>query len=449
MSYIVYDLEASGLSESICDIQQCSILVFDDDHTLIRAENLYFYKKNMHFSQEAYEINHISLEFLEQYEDMFEENIVKMYALLNRARVVGYNNLEYDDPFVTTWLRRNGMSSFAIGASRDVMQIFKPIYKRSAIALVKLIPFVAEHGILDLSDEIVGSVASMWFGEDANGAHDARWDATATALLVQHAFRTGLASFNVVPKTTLILDEGDNALDSDDLKEVNTSMNFMETHKVLLTLTAGDKVNHVTVNASGVIAEVTDQLSIDAFTLAKQCLPIPMKWNKNEKVFKVDLPDDNIKLSFDMNKKELILDNGYGKFNVLTNEMFSAFQDICKNIKGETEDEDSDSDSQPSPRSQSPPSEESVRKLFEQCESLSELNARRAQVASNGEISVIVINNAYNRRRAELINTQQNYKKVTPIPLQIESRDPVSSLPLGGYSTKKNTISITSGGIMF
>lgn len=445
MSYVVYDLEASGLLESVCDLQQCAMLVFDDNHILVRAENLYFYKENMHFSEEAYEVNGLSLEFLSQYKDKFEENIIKMYALLNRAKVAGYNNLDYDDPFVTTWLRRNGMGSFAIGLSRDVMQIYKPIYKRQAIKLVKLIPFVRDNGILNLSEETVDYMTDMWFGAKGTVAHDARWDVTATALLFQHALRTGLASFDVVSKNTIIFNEGENALESDYAKEVNTNVNLMETHRIMLTLKAGDRTSRVTVNARGDITEVADQLSADAYTLSKQCLSVPMLYSKEDKKFHCKVASGTVSLALDMKTKELMLDNGYCEINVLSSDYFAGFQKLCKD---ESAVEDDTEDSQPSPKGQSPPKLD-IRSVFEQCNSLSELNARRVQIASSGTVSITEINNAYNRRRTELINTQQSYKKLSPVQLSFTEQVQASSLPLGGRSPKKNTIVISSGGILF
>lgn len=187
--FIVFDLETTGFDRNICDIIQMSYIAFDDNFKFVRAEQLHFYYKGMSWSEEAYEVHKIPLNFLEQYEDDFEGNVCKMYAILKNAFVITYNGKMFDGPFVTTWLERMGISGLTFSGHMDMMIEYKPIYKRARISLVNLCK------MLEFTPAKITEKMNEYFaGVGKNEAHDSAYDTTATTMLLFNAMNTGLIS---------------------------------------------------------------------------------------------------------------------------------------------------------------------------------------------------------------------------------------------------------------
>ena len=191
--FVVFDIESTGLSTTACDIIQFAYCMFDGNNQFVRAENLYFYYEGMSWSQEAADASHqLSLEFLKQYEDQFEANLLKMYSVLNRANVIGHNSNHFDCPFVKNWLARMGLEDFQFGIKQDTMLAFKPITKRARIKLTKLTE------MMGVSKESVKYFAELWF-KDAGirGPHDAAYDVVSTSMLALMGLAKNVISFNV------------------------------------------------------------------------------------------------------------------------------------------------------------------------------------------------------------------------------------------------------------
>lgn len=208
--FIVFDIEATGLSTTSCDIIQFAYCLFDNNNQFVRAENLYYYYDGMSWSQEAADASHqLSLEFLRQYKDDFEKNLLKMYAALNRCNVIGHNSDGFDCPFVKNWLSRQGLDDFQFGIQQDTMKAFKPITKRARIKLTKL------SELMKISSESIKYFAELWFGEsNIRGPHDAAYDVTATALLTLMGISKNLINFNPIVLDTVTAD--DELLEYDD-----------------------------------------------------------------------------------------------------------------------------------------------------------------------------------------------------------------------------------------
>lgn len=192
--FVCFDIESTGLSTTSCDIIQFAYCLFDNNNQFVRAENLYFYYDGMSWSQEAADASHqLSLEFLRQYKDDFEKNLLKMYALLNRCNVIGHNSDGFDCPFVKNWLSRMGLDDFQFGIQQDTMKAFKPITKKARIKLTKLTE------MMGISKQSVNYFASLWFGNDhIRGPHDAAYDVTATAMLTLMGIGKNLINFNPI-----------------------------------------------------------------------------------------------------------------------------------------------------------------------------------------------------------------------------------------------------------
>ena len=85
--------------------------------------------------------------------------------------------------------------------------------------------------------------------------------------------------------------------------------------------------------------------------------------------------------------------------------------------------------------------------MFEKCTTLRELNAARVEEAAKGT-NIVEVNNAYNARKKELMNSSVNYTRVETIPVNIETESQyLASLVYKGPSTKPGTIEITPQGV--
>ena len=203
MSFVVFDIETTGLSSFHNEIIQFAYIMFDSNNQFVKAENLYFYREGMHWDQDLSDrVHHITLDFLKQFEDQFEENLLKMYSVLNRANVSGYNSNSFDCPFVKNWLSKFGLNDFEFGIKQDAMIGLRPRSKRARIKLVKMLE------LFDLTDEMVAGVSSLWFDSSKrHSAHDAVYDTTATALLTLEGLRQGYMTFDFNVNTDGVVDD--------------------------------------------------------------------------------------------------------------------------------------------------------------------------------------------------------------------------------------------------
>lgn len=85
--------------------------------------------------------------------------------------------------------------------------------------------------------------------------------------------------------------------------------------------------------------------------------------------------------------------------------------------------------------------------MFEECKTLAQLNAARVQAVQTGD--QVTINNAYNKRRKEIIEAHATYVQLTPIEPRIEEMPVMSCVPLIGRSTERGCIVLTEKGFLF
>ena len=190
--FTVFDIETTGLISYSCDIIQLAYCTFTDSGVRIDSDNLYFYYKGMHWDQEvADKSHHFSLNFLQQYEKDFTRNLIKAYTLLNGANVVGHNMHDFDAPFVTTWLKRMGLTDFMYGEIQDTMKSATVLNKGHRISLINLC------NKLDITPDVIRQVIPIYFPNEKDGnPHNAVYDVTATALVYFSLVRQGYLSWN-------------------------------------------------------------------------------------------------------------------------------------------------------------------------------------------------------------------------------------------------------------
>lgn len=188
MLYTIYDLETTGLSKSTSEVCQCAILRVTQNLTPVEAHSYYFYHDGMHWTAGAERIHGLSRDFLKQYADQFDANLLHMYAALQRGNLVGYNSDAYDNELATSYLARCGLPYLQPAISYDVMNIWGKEFGHK----LKLTELTEKLGY---SPEMVSRLARHLFKEDGElGAHNACYDVTATYLCFQKAIQKGLCT---------------------------------------------------------------------------------------------------------------------------------------------------------------------------------------------------------------------------------------------------------------
>lgn len=85
--------------------------------------------------------------------------------------------------------------------------------------------------------------------------------------------------------------------------------------------------------------------------------------------------------------------------------------------------------------------------MFKDCESLRQLNAKRAELSLT--VDLPTLNAAYNQRRTEILNSRATYMKLTPVYVTVEPPVKYSGIPIAGRSNRANTIELTATGFLF
>jgi len=309
--FTVIDIETTGFSEINNDIIEFAYIQFDDNNNYVKAEQLYFYYEGMSWSEEAYRVHNISLDFLKTQKDKFRENLIKMYSVLNHANVIGHNNLRFDCPFIKTWLMRQGIKNLEYNIIQDTMLAYKPVYKKSRIKLTKLVDYIG------VTPEIINTLLPVWFpGAESSQAHEAAYDVVATALLALRGLDKKLLTFE--PLVTLQQDY--TTLDTESLYAEGENL-VVGNDDYIVSLNDAGKNNWVLVqhSTSGSVKDfikteaVKDLLNKTAHD--KKVLPITL----TKKVDNTYIGDYNgITFTLNCSKSEtfeLEFETSYGKFN--------------------------------------------------------------------------------------------------------------------------------------
>ena len=211
--FVVFDIETTGFSEITCDVIQFAYIMFDENMNFVKSEQLYFYYEGMSWSEEAYRVHQIPLEFLKTHKDKFKENLIKMYSVLRNANVIGHNAHHFDCPFCKVWLMRQGIRNLEYRVIQDTMVAFRPLTKKPRIKLTKLAEFVG------ITPEYVEMMMASWFPTStARQAHDAAYDVTLTAILTLYGISKKLITFEPLVKLSQ-----DDPISQDLMSDLNDS----------------------------------------------------------------------------------------------------------------------------------------------------------------------------------------------------------------------------------
>lgn len=194
MLYTVFDVETSDLDPG-CDVLSFAYSLCDENFNIMRSEVLYFWKEGVtQWTEEAYQINKLSKDFLRQYADDYEKNLKKMYVVLSMADLVGYNSGfirkdgiigGFDFSRCKEFLKRNGFPAPEPRSFTDIMRIYQ---RHHAGYRAKLTKAFAEY---KQSQELAAAICETYFNDPASNPHCASFDVAMTMLLFLDFYRKG------------------------------------------------------------------------------------------------------------------------------------------------------------------------------------------------------------------------------------------------------------------
>ncbi len=86
--------------------------------------------------------------------------------------------------------------------------------------------------------------------------------------------------------------------------------------------------------------------------------------------------------------------------------------------------------------------------MFEECNTLSELNVARTKASLSGE-NTVQVNNAYNKRRQEILAVRKPYVVLKPIHPIHKDVVKYCGVPVVGRSTNPGCIKLTPKGFLY
>lgn len=122
MLYTFIDLETTGLLkydanyDLIPDILEASFLCVNSDTLrIVKNGTLWFYQPHFDIENDAQRIHHITRDFLMQFEDQFEENVIALQALVTNSTLISKNGKKFDIPFIKHWVTKYVGNRYDIG----------------------------------------------------------------------------------------------------------------------------------------------------------------------------------------------------------------------------------------------------------------------------------------------------------------------------------------------
>ena len=215
-----------GLAD-YADILSVGYLRVDlEDMKIFDAGTLYFYQPQFNVESKAQEVHGLKREFLEQFEDQFQDNLAMLEALITNSVIIGKNSDVFDIPFISLFLQKHrpggggtlysfintlGMKDYNgrklrlenQSESYDVQSKFAPVYRQ----LMKQVHGIELSGqkkgsltdYLDLIDptreqveEVLKEAEQFMRDTYEAKAHDAFYDVVATWCVYKFCKQIGL-----------------------------------------------------------------------------------------------------------------------------------------------------------------------------------------------------------------------------------------------------------------
>ena len=208
MLFTVIDIESNGLIGKVnpVEVLEVGYMQVNEHFDIIRHGVLYFYQSSFNIENEAQAVHGLTREFLEQYEDEFDDNLVRLYTLLERGFLVTKNGDKFDIPVLQRFIARHAphLASFDpadpkpihVGASLDMQTFYTPKYR--AWYEKTYGEKTRGHGKLGQLMDVIGYTQEDITAEfhltvgdtDRDQAHAALYDVFMTYLLLKAAVET-------------------------------------------------------------------------------------------------------------------------------------------------------------------------------------------------------------------------------------------------------------------
>lgn len=114
--YLQFDT-ASGVS-TLADTSEILEVGFMninmDTRAILNYGTLYFYKPYFFVESPAQAVHRITRDFISEYEDKFDMNLVALNSLIQSTCIIGKNSDSFDIPFIKAFIRKHGGDEFDI-----------------------------------------------------------------------------------------------------------------------------------------------------------------------------------------------------------------------------------------------------------------------------------------------------------------------------------------------
>lgn len=197
MIYTVLDIESTGFGKYSGDeILSFGFIRINSSFDILDSGVLYFYKDGFNVGKyPACTVHKLTKSFLKQFENDFDDNCKKMYALCYNSTIIGKNSENFDMPFIKSFLQRHFPTIIPLEYSKsfDLQVEVTNTYKSmtGSTKTGKLEDYVTCLGITkEELDEVYRSLPNK--GE-SNSYHDALYDCVATlAVFKKYCIMKGL-----------------------------------------------------------------------------------------------------------------------------------------------------------------------------------------------------------------------------------------------------------------
>lgn len=139
---LVLDIETTGYLETNFenfvkvtapghDILEVGYIMIDmDTNAFLNTGTLYFYKPEFEIENKAQEIHGLTREFLKQYEDDFDKNLIALNAMIQHAIIIGKNSASFDVPYIQAFINKysHGLYNIEALSSRLSMKAYNGGY---------------------------------------------------------------------------------------------------------------------------------------------------------------------------------------------------------------------------------------------------------------------------------------------------------------------------------
>jgi hypothetical protein len=158
MLYTFIDIETTGFMKFdanavlIPDLLEFSYLQVDSTTLrIVKSGSLYFYQPHFDIESDAQEVHGLTRDFLMQYEDQFEDNLIALASITCNATICGKNSKKFDIPFIKHFLKKYSGERYDILAttrslcmkgynngtvihdnestSLDIQELYAPVYR--------------------------------------------------------------------------------------------------------------------------------------------------------------------------------------------------------------------------------------------------------------------------------------------------------------------------------